>query len=257
MTSIAVWAGVDSRGPASLYIAADSRITFNGAYWDQGRKVSTMSKPHIFGYWGSVDFPALALPLIVDRIDRGLLATDDQNGHADIYGAVRRLWNGYPSGQRFSIVHGQRTEDKMASRFSLHVMTYKNGSWSTRSLPMASTSALLLAEGSGKEHVRRAYGEWQAGKSANTSRAVFGAFCDAIAVGDDSSTGGAPQLVGLYRVGSGQIFGIVHNNQRYFAGAALTGQEQTAGVQWRNRLFEITDGARKKRASGAKVHERC
>ncbi len=133
MTSIAAWTGADSRGPASLYIAADSRITFNGIYWDQGRKVFASScRPHIFGYWGRLDFPALALPLIVDRIDRGFLAVGDQDGHTQIYQAVRQLWKGYPADQIFNIVHGMRIGERMDSRFSIQVMTCKNGTWLTR-----------------------------------------------------------------------------------------------------------------------------
>jgi len=113
-----------------------------------------------------------------------------------------------------------------------------------------------LNEGSGRLDVQHAYDAWQSGKSAGTSRAVFSAFCDAISVADDPGTGGAPQLAGLYRIRPGQLFGIVHNNQRYFAGAALTGTEQSSSVQWRNSLFEITDATRRRRVPGAQVHKR-
>ena len=212
MTSIAAWAGVDSRGQSSLYISADSRITFSdGTSWDQGRKVfACSSEPHIFGYWGRVEFPALALPLIADRIDRGFLPSGQQNGHDDIYQAVRRLWKGYPLSERFSIVHGMRSGDNMTSRFSLTVMAYNGRRWSRRIVTMPDRSGLVLNEGSGRQHVRQAYNEWQAGPSARTSRAVFSAFCDSIADSGDPGTGGAPQLAGLYRIGPGRLVGIVH-----------------------------------------------
>lgn len=258
MTSIAAWAGVDSRVQSSLYISSDSRITFPDlSSWDQGRKVfACITKPHIFAYWGKVEFPALALPLIVDRIDRGFLASSQQDWQVDVYRAVRKLWKGYPASARFSIIHGMRTGENMASKFSLTVMTYNGQRWSRRSLSMPDKSDLLLVEGSGKQHVRQAYDEWQAGSSAGTSRAVFSAFCDSISSSGDIGTGGAPQLAGLYRVGPGRLIGIVHKGQRYFAGAALIGAEQTSGVEWRNELFEITDGKSKRRAPGAQVHER-
>lgn len=259
MTSIAAWAGVDSRGLSSLYIASDSRISWTGrkrSSWDQGRKVfACYSKPHIFGYWGDILFPVLALPVLVDRIDRGFLASADQDGHASIYQAIRRLWEGYPAGLDFSIVHGLRIGDTMSSRFSLAVMTYRGGTWSTQSLDMPGKSALLLSEGSGKWAVRRAYREWQESHSANTSRAVFSAFCESITSQSDSYTGGAPQLAGLYRIGSGRLFGIVHAGQRYFAGSVLTGAERLDGVEWRNNLFEIADGETKRRLSGAQAHK--
>ena len=257
MTAIAVWSGADSRGPASLYIAADSRITFDGIHWDQGRKVfASNSQPHIFGYWGRIDFPALALPLIADRIDRGFLAAGGRDAHTEVYQAIRRLWHAYPASQNFNIVHGMRIGEKMTSRFSIHVMTCKDGIWSTRLLPIPGTSTLILNEGSGRKDVRRAYDAWQEGQSANTSRAVFSAFCDAIAGADDSGTGGAPQLSRPVPDQARPAFGIVYDSKRYFAGAAMTSTEQTAGVEWRNTMFEITDGASKKREPGAQVHKR-
>jgi hypothetical protein len=258
MTSIAAWAGVDSRGQSSLYISADSRISFpDGTAWDQGRKVFACDmKPHIFGYWGRIAFPALALPLIVDRIDLGFLGCSEDGLHTEVYQAIRRLWFGYPVTETFSIVHCVRTGHGMTSQFSLSVISFRNQKWSIRVLPMPTRSALVLNEGSGKQFVQRAYDTWQNGPSVDTSRAVFSAFCDSLAVGNDPSTGGAPQLAGLYRVGQGRMFGIVHNNQRYFAGAALTGAERTSGVEWRNELFEITNAGRKRRATGAQAHER-
>jgi len=112
MTSIVVWAGVDTHGPSSLYVASDSRISWGkDDSWDQGRKVfSSASNPHIFGYWGDVIFPALAIPTIIDRIDRGVLNSRDGAWHTEIQQAIRLLWSNYPKGQRkdFGIVHGLR-----------------------------------------------------------------------------------------------------------------------------------------------------
>ena len=144
----------------------------------------------------------------------------------------------------------------MTSRFSLTVMAYNGQRWSRRTVTMPDRSGLVLNEGSGKQHVRQAYNEWQAGPSARTSRAVFSAFCDSIADSGDPGTGGAPQLAGLYRIGPGRLIGIVHKRQRYFARAALIGAEQTDGVEWRNDLFERTEGKSKKRTPGAQIHNR-
>lgn len=56
MTSLVVWTGVDSRAPASIYLASDSRLSWdNGDTWDFGRKVFASHRyPDILGYYGEV-----------------------------------------------------------------------------------------------------------------------------------------------------------------------------------------------------------
>jgi hypothetical protein len=74
MTSLVAWVGADSHGPASLNIAADSRISWavrrSAAYhWDQGKKVFASSTvPLVIGFVGDVLFPALVLPGIIDLV---------------------------------------------------------------------------------------------------------------------------------------------------------------------------------------------
>jgi hypothetical protein len=67
MTLLVSWAGVDTHGTASAYIAADSRISWgNPAVFDHGRKVYALrSSPDILGYCGDVLFPAIVLSQIV------------------------------------------------------------------------------------------------------------------------------------------------------------------------------------------------
>jgi hypothetical protein len=75
-----------------------------------------------------------------------------------------------------------------------------------------------------------------------TSRAVFSAFCDSFRSGTDSFSGGAPQLVGLYRKGVGESFGIIYQNARYLFGVPA-GPDEAAlmALEWRNELFERCD----------------
>lgn len=259
MTSIVAWAGVDPRGVASVYIASDSRISWGKQHWDQGRKVFACStQPHIFGYWGDVLFPALALPSIADRIDRlGPPLTGGIN--VDIEQAVRKLWEDYPRQQRrdVGIIHVSRAGDGMAAKFAVSVLTYESASdtWATTGVGLPNHSAVLRLAGSGSAAVRSAHDAWQGSAARRTSRAVFSAFCEALESGTDSYSGGAPQLVGLYRIGAGRMYGIVHGDQRYLAGARLPGYEIPEGVEWRNELFERVDGRRKKILPGAQRHE--
>jgi hypothetical protein len=260
MTSIVVWAGVDTHGPSSLYVASDSRISWGKRdSWDQGRKVfSSASYPHIFGYWGDVIFPALAIPTIIDRIDRRILNSRDGAWHIEIEQAVRLLWKNYPKEQRrnFGIVHGLRAGEGTSSIFSVAIVAYErvSDSWATVRVPMPERSAVLKIAGTGMPHIQQALTLWQSSRAANTSRAIFSAFCESIAGRGDPLTGGPPQLAGLYRIGPGRLFGVIYNNQRYFAGATLAGYENPEEIEWRNRLFERMNGRTKKRIAEAQRH---
>jgi hypothetical protein len=261
MTSIVVWAGVDTHGPASLYIASDSRISWGKREaWDRGRKVfSSASHPHIFGYWGDVLFPALAIPVIIDRIDRGILTSGEGGWHSEIRQELRMLHSKYPNGQRgdFGIVHGFRSGEKVGCAFSVAIFAYDGSAnkWISLEVSMPHESAVLRMAGTGIPYIRRALALWQSSKAANTSRAVFSAFCESIAGHGDPHTEGPPQLGGLYRIGPGRLFGVIYHNQRYFAGAPLRTPENPAQIEWRNRLFERMDGSTKKRISNAQRHE--
>lgn len=261
MTSISVWAGVDTRGVASVYVASDSRISWRELYrWDQGRKVfACNSKPHIFGYWGDTLFATLALPVLADRIDRDLLARMDLEESDEIGEAILLLWNDYPVDERrnLGIIHSYRTGHGTDCVFHLTAMTYDKASdsWDTRKIPMPSASAMLEVAGSGAKAVNRSLYLWQLSQAAGTSRAIFSAFCESVTSQDDPYTGGAPQLAGLYRIGPGRLFGIAHNGNRYFAGTMLADSDGPGTVEWRNHLFERVDGSTGERVPGAQRHE--
>ncbi len=261
MTSIAVWAGVDTHGVASLYVASDSRISWGLSYrWDQGRKVfACRSQPHIFGYWGDVLFPALCLPVLVDRIDDGLLARSESAEHEEVLRALQSLWSGYPPQEKrdLGIIHASRAGDGTGCVFKLAIITYekKSDSWDIRLAPMPPSSAVLQVAGSGTQAVRRSLDLWQMSNAAGTSRAIFSAFCESVAGSRDQYTGGAPQLAGLYRIGAGRLFGFVQGSQRYFAGSILSDSEPEGEIEWRNHLFERVDGRSGARLPGAQMHD--
>lgn len=261
MTSIQVWAGVDSHGVASLYIASDSRITWGpGHHWDQGRKVFAADRqPHIFGYWGDVLFPALALPQISDQIDYGLTqGRHQEEWRRVLMGRTRALWRDYPGEERrdFGIAHGYRLGMGTASQFGLTILTYRarDDTWDALSIEMPKSSAVLHIAGSGIPSVREAQSLWEASTSGGTSRAVYSAFVESVLSGHDDKSGGAPQLCGLYRIEGGRVMGTVLGKRRYFAGAGIESPENTELVQWHNELFEVTDGRTKRRRAGAQPH---
>lgn len=263
MTSIVAWAGIDPRGPSSIYIASDSRISWpHGTFWDQGRKVfACINKPHIFGYWGDVLFPALAIPVLVDRLDRGYQLDQDGSSDFSFERTVRSLWKDYPSEQRndLGIIHAHRIGMGMGSTFALKILRYSASSqrWSTSSVPMPDKSSFLHIAGSGANAVRSTRDLWQASEHSDTSRAAFSALCEALKGKIDPKSGGAPQLCGLYRGrgAGGHMFGVTFAGQRYFAGAHLPGDDVPSDIEWRNELFELVEGKTKKRLPGAQKHQ--
>ena len=260
MTTIVAWAGVDQRRVASVYIASDSRISWGDShFWSQGRKTfASATTPHIFGYWGDVLFPSMAIPTVLDELAAGVMRRRG-SAFGDIGSSIRRLWTDYPKQEQrdFGIVMAIRRRESMDAVFELAIMTFEAASqtWDIKEIDMPQSSARLHVAGSGTREVRDAEDLWEVSGQTGTSRAVFSAFTEALAQGDDPYSGGAPQLVGLHRIGPGIRFGTVYRGKRYIAGARVTQRAaRIAQIKWFNELFERTDGARTTRLPNAQRH---
>lgn len=260
MTTIMAWAAVDQRSVASLYIMSDSRITWAPSQrWDQGRKTfASVVSPHIFGYWGDVLFPSIALGTVVDLLSSGAIppAMSDFDRFNE---AIQQLWADYPEQlqQNFGIIIASRKSLGMNATFKLAVLTFeaRTQTWAFKEIRMPLQSAHLHLDGSGKSGVRGAAARWEASQQGGTSRAVYSAFVEALIKGEDPRSGGAPQLVGLRRTGPGLRFGVVYQGHRYLAGARLL-ESVAAGeeVEWFNELFERVSGVDGKRLTEAQAH---
>jgi hypothetical protein len=259
MTSLIAWIGVDSHGPASVYLASDSRISWpDSEAWDHGRKVfAAMNYPEVLGYQGDVVFPSLVLGQIVDLIDANLLLGSNTSHHEKwkrISQLIVSAFAGYPHAhsQPFAIVYGTRDGAGTSSEFHVAQMMWEpRDRWVTRWLTLPQRSGLIVSLGSGERPMAEWYARWCRTSHRDTSRSVFGAFCDALHSRSDRKCGGAPQLVGLYRVGSGRAFGIVYNARRYLLGLPVAGEELLRAVEWRNALFERCDPISLERLPGA------
>lgn len=266
MTSIVVWAGVDQRNQSSINIASDSRITWSAGQqvrhgWDQARKVfASQNHPFIFGFDGDVLFPTLAIAAVVDRLDRGFFATQPMAAARQIEKAIKELWTDYPDAEQRSqrIYMAFRESSGMHAQFHLHKMHCSDQTgyrWQTSLISMPKSSSVLVIGGSGKSSVEKTQDLWRESSSAGTSRAVFASFAESIKSGSDKMTGGAPQLACIYRVDPARLVGLIFENERFLAGGRLVGHENTAGVEWRNELFERVGGLTKSLLDGAQKHE--
>lgn len=271
MTSLLIWFAADKKKaegfkPASVYIATDSLITWkDGSKWPHGQKVfASKTSADVFAYCGDRLFAAHALGQVVAAIDSGYLFAE-QDSAASRLGKVqqtlRMLWDTFPLRHQDDahVVHLSREGAGVGSRFFLQRHRYEPGkapsSDQVIEAPVGEVSAPFMALGTGAKAVENGIDQWNR-RYANrhTSRAMFSAFCETLEAGLDASSGGSPQLVGLYRVGAGRSFGVIWKGERYFNGLRTLSTSNKGAIPWRNNTFEIANQATKRRADGAAAH---
>jgi hypothetical protein len=265
MTTFVAWLAVDSRSPASIYLASDSRISWGRSLvWDHGRKLFACRRyPEVLGYIGDVLFPSQALGQLVDIIDGDLLFRSSDSPDSKwsmIVSMVQESFHTYPTDQsrEFTVVYCTREGSGMASVFHVCTLNWtQGGGWvNTALIDLPGESGLVDVHGSGQESMLRWYSYWSRTRQGRTSRSVFSAFCDGLRSGEDARTGGAPQLVGIYRKGAAETFGIVWNDRRYLYGVPVDASESLDAVEWRNHLFERCDWRTMQPLEGARRHAR-
>jgi hypothetical protein len=211
---------------------------------------------------GQVLFPSQALSQVQNLIEAGCLfkanATPEEKREA-VFDVVKSNFQTYPAerDQPFTIVHSTRDSEGMDAMFWVFTLSWNGRRWQEETIPVPATSGIIRAWGSGEAAIGRWYKRWMnTRQGGRTSRSVFSAFCDALASGEDQFTGGAPQLVGLYRKDGGVIFGVIYGELRYFLGVPISNQALLSKVEWRNSLFERCDGQTMNRLDGAQQHRR-
>lgn len=250
MTSLIAWIGVDGRGQTSAYLASDSRISWNDSTtWDTGVKLfASYRYPEIFGYCGDITFPSSFLANLTLQIDSKLLLTSEdsiENKIDKIFQYIKDDFKNYPAkiNKGFEILYFSREFTGINSKFHLSKFKWQyDTKWQYEQITLPRQSGIVNYTGSGSNSIFHWQRRWQRTEVKRTSRAVFSAFCDSINSGEDPYTGGAPQLIGLYRIGSGRLFGIIHNNACYINGKLIEKEENLNEVEWRNNLFERCDG---------------
>ena len=259
MTSLIAWIGVDSRGQTSAYLASDSRISWGEAIsFDTGVKLfASTNSAEIFGYCGDVTFPSQILQHTIDQINNDLLFSKKdsiKDKTNKIFELIKNDFSEYPSSinKGFEILYFSRENSKMKSKFHLSKFQWNNkDKWRMKTISLPHKSGLVDYTGSGAKSIFEWYRKWQNTEVKETSRSVFSAFCDSIYSKEDPYTGGSAQLVGLYRIGNGINFGIIHNNQRFIRGKPIKHHDNIDKIKWRNRLFERCDGRSMKIKSNA------
>lgn len=268
MTTFVAWVGVDSRGPSSIHIAADSRISWGktGAdHWDMACKTfSSNVSPDIFGYVNDVMFPSMVLGQIVNAINVGLLFRKElefAERAKIIENHIKNSHNIYPEQFResFCIFHGGRDGELMNSRFYLNAISWtkKNSEWKIEQVQIPDTSSVITLNGSGGNTVEKWFKRWGSSSQGGTSRAVFSSFCNAVYSGEDKFSSGAPQIVSLFRKGPGKTFGYVDKNRAFLSGIEVmmhNGTPIESNIDWVNRYFELCSISGERLAKAQKHH---
>lgn len=258
MTLLASWIGVDTHGPTSAYIVSDSRFSWGTTKsYDYEKKVFASSQyPELFGYAGDVLFPSTVLSQLIEMIDAGILFTPKmtcQQKHAIVYQKLCYSFSKYPTecaNKVIQVLHISRDTlfEKYPSFSCCKFSWTDTKGWSQETINVPLESGLLCVLGSGSTAFGQNYKNYQAGINHDTSRNVFHCFINSLFNTTDPYVGGAPQLVGLYRKPGtfGRNYGIVFKNKRYFLGLELPPGVSYDTIEWRNELFELTDGFTKK-----------
>ncbi len=111
MTSLASWSGVDSRGPSSIYLVSDSRISWGGtpSSFDFGSKVfASSASTDMFSYCGDVLFPVIALGQIESLMAEDILDFEQLSStqrHSEVATLLKGAFDGFPKAHQspFSI----------------------------------------------------------------------------------------------------------------------------------------------------------
>lgn len=258
MTMLVGWVAVDQRSIASAYIASDSRFSWSDQWrYDCGRKVFACKySPDIIAYCGDVLFSSVILSRMVDMIDRELMYNNhclSEERRKAILLHLQKQFATYPKtalAEKIQIYHVSRDLDG-----KFHLYSYAAGSsdkWKSEEIEIdSSRSNVIFAAGIGKTEFDALYDKYNTeGLSSDTSRNVFQCFCGCLRSMQSSKCGGAPQLVGLYRVApsakeeirNGLDFGIIADGKRYLLGAEVDKEINGDKIRWYNEYFEICDG---------------
>lgn len=264
MTLLTSWVGVDTHGPASAYIVSDSRITWNRfSRFDYGKKVfASKLYPEIFGYAGDVLFPSIVLSQIIEMIDSNLLFDQDMScsqKNKIVFEKLCYSFSKYPKdygNSPIQILHLSRDTrfEGYPHFFHALMMWDQVKGWQNREKSIPTSSGIIQVLGSGRDEFLLNYDRrYQSGANKSTSRNVFHCFIDTLTNIKDYRTGGAPQLVGIYRkpFTAAQNYGILYENRRYYLGMEIPKDASFDRIEWRNEFFERCNGITKSRIAGA------
>ncbi len=264
MTLLVTWTGIDTHGPASVYIATDSRLTWGAeGVFDHAVKTYIMHNfPAIFGYCGD----ALACQMIIAQTCALISSVIDPESAtlsdvAKLFArSMARSYGEYPrrfSTGSFTVVVCGKKALGASGNFECYRIDSNFEDTSMSEIDFPSESGPLVVEGSGAIEFQRVYAQHcvQENPNRSTSRDVFHSFMQAIQSGAEATVGPVAQIVSVIRKPDTGGFhcGIVSGGRRYINGQLIDADLLQDDAVWFNENFEITDPATKRRMKNAKT----
>jgi hypothetical protein len=265
MTSLAAAIARDSRGPTSLYLLTDSRITWvkSTERWDAGRKTFVSpGSADVFGYCGDAYFMPMALNQVLNLIACGVMdltAATAEERHTTMLDQLKNTLGRISTKHvlDMTLFHGAREGEGMKCTFRLWRSVYKPKlkRWYDEELSIEDRSYLASVDGTGKPTVEKFEVRTSETAASGTSRAAINAFCRSLESGADPFSGGPPQLVGLWRIGIARQFGFCWKRSFYIAGMEYPLTVGREKIAWFNELFEHCDPLTGRRREGSPSHK--
>lgn len=262
MTTLISWKAIDSKKDImSVYLASDSRFSWGKhKFWDHGQKIyRCINYPEVIGYCGDVLASVSIISSVIGLIDNEIIYKNETNSeekHQKIFEYISNNFKSFPIHSDTSIVHIIRD---MEGKFSYYEMQYKfkNKEWKSEIRNLETSDYLIGAYGSGANYYREQISENVKSDLYETSRFYYMVFCDFLKKSLDIQTGGAPQLVALYKgLNKPQNIGSIWNGIRYFNGIEIKENFDIRNIEWRNENFERYKNTEIKIIEGAKVQPR-
>lgn len=249
MTAIIAWCTSDGKpGAASLYLAADSRITSKRGdgntivVSDSFQKIfPSHLTPDIFAVCGPVcDIRALIDTLILEsariRNEKSYLDGALSVFSQDLFQTVFSTPAMVHKHRGLRVFHGFRFRTR---EFGLSKVVIHDPLQFVEYALIAS-GGLLSRDGSGESMVKQMQGEYyeKESEAKEFSRWFWMSFFASLTPSTHETCGGAPQVVGLYSKANGIELGVYFNGSAFVHGQPCL----RADIEYRDELFQRVDG---------------
>lgn len=249
MTAIIAWSTFDGHdGPASLYLASDSRISreISNNNWetvsDTHKKIfASPETPDLFGFCGPISgmdelFPLLCSCAAHIRKSKGYGPGSEAQYSTDIFNAATDRGS-HSLSAGVQIFHGYRFDTR---RFGLsQVSMSKDGKFHRIDYKLPEKGGLLFREGLGDEMVQKTQEEYFDAEveSKGFSRWFWMSFYESLQNSSHPTCGGAPQLAALYTKSSAVTLGVFFKGAGYVCGQPCMLDDR----EYRDALFQRVD----------------